>query len=70
MNDLMSAGLATRLTVAHLTSARPGAPVVPDHPRTRAARTAALRALVATELRAVARWIEPRAACRPTGSLG
>lgn len=67
MNDLMSAGLAARLTEAHLSSARPDAPVVADRPR-RPASTSALRELLATELRAVARWVEPRPA--PTRSVG
>lgn len=60
MNDLLSADLATRLTTAEVLSARPDAPVVLDHVRT--ARAAALRNLLATELRAVARWVEPRPA--------
>jgi hypothetical protein len=65
MNDLLSADLATRLTTAQVLSARPDAPVVPDHARP--ARTTALRSRLATELRAVARWVEPRPAeaCLP-----
>ncbi len=67
MNDLMSAGLATRLAAAQVLSARPHAPVVAE----RAARPAparAVRAGLAAELRAVARWIEPRPAeaCQPS----
>jgi hypothetical protein len=67
MNDLMSAELATRLTAAHVLSARPDAPVVLDA-APRPARTATLRAALATELRAVARWVEPRPtkACQPS----
>lgn len=66
MNDLLSADLATRLTAAQVLSARPDAPVVLDH--VRPARTTALRSLLATELRAVARWVEPRPAnaCLPS----
>ena len=66
MNDLMSANLATRLTAAHVLSARPDAPVV--HPAAaRPARAHGLRSLLATELRTVARWVEPRPAnaCQP-----
>ena len=65
MNDLLSADLATRLTTAQVLSARPDAPVVPDHGRP--ARARALRSLLATELRTVARWVEPRPAkaCLP-----
>lgn len=67
MNDLMSADLATRLTAAHVLSARPDAPVVLER-AARPARTTALRTLLATELRAAARWVEPRAtnACQPS----
>lgn len=67
MNDFMSADLATRLTAAHVLSARPDAPVVPEA-APRPARTAALRAVLATELRTVARWVEPRhpEACQPS----
>ncbi|CAI9401868.1 hypothetical protein [Nocardioides sp. T2.26MG-1] len=67
MNDFMSADLATRLTTAHVLSARPDAPVVPEA-APRPARTATLRAALATELRTVARWVEPRhpKACQPS----
>lgn len=67
MNDLMSANLATRLTAAQVLSARPDAPVVAE-PARRPGRTRALRTLLATELRAAARWVEPRAAnaCQPS----
>ncbi|HYF72695.1 MAG TPA: hypothetical protein VD864_07725 [Nocardioides sp.] len=67
MNDLMSANLATRLTAAHVLSARPDAPVVAP-PAPRPARASGLRRLLATELHAVARWVEPRpaGACQPS----
>ena len=67
MNDLMSADLATRLTAAHVLSARPDAPVV-DAATLRPARGTGVRHLLATELRAVARWVEPRPAnaCQPS----
>jgi hypothetical protein len=52
--DPMSANLAVRLTRAHVTSARPDAPVLPDR-----ARSTVLRARLAADLHAVARWLEP-----------
>lgn len=55
--DPMSAGLAVRLTQAHVTSARPDAPVVP--PAVRRAPLAGLRARLALDLHAMARWVEP-----------
>jgi hypothetical protein len=55
--DPMSAGLAVRLTHSHVTSARPDAPVVPETPSR--ARLAGLRARLADDLVAVARWVEP-----------
>lgn len=66
MNELSSAGFAVRLTVAHVSSARPHAPVVAE-PVSRPAPTRAVRAGLAAELRALARWIEPRAVetCQP-----
>lgn len=67
MNDLTSAHLALRLTAAQVHSARPDAPVVAD-PGPRPAHAATLRTLLASELRAVARWVEPRRtnACQPS----
>ncbi len=67
MNDLMSADLATRLTAAHVLSARPDAPVVAPT-GSRPARSVGLRRLLASELRTVARWVEPRPtkACQPS----
>jgi len=67
MNDLMAGDLATRLTQHHLNSARPDAPIVSDR-APRPARTRVLRAGLAAELRAVARWVEPRPAkaCQPS----
>lgn len=66
MNELLSGHLAARLTAAHVSSARPQAPVVAE----RAPRPAhrAVRAGLAAELRTVARWIEPRPtkACQPS----
>ena len=56
--DPMSANLAVRLTRAHVTSARPDAPVVPE-PAARAPRSTVLRARLAAELHAVARRLEP-----------
>ena len=61
--------LAVRLTQQIATSARPDAPVVPD-PEPRPSRVRAVRAGLATELRAVARWVEPAPrsteACQPS----
>ena len=57
MSEHLAAHLAVRLTEAHLSSALPDAPVVPD--RVRTPRAAGLRIRVATELRSVARWVEP-----------
>lgn len=67
MNELLSADLATRLTAAHVSSARPQAPVVAER-ATRPAPTRAVRAGLAAELRAVARWVEPRPSgtCQPS----
>lgn len=56
--DPMGANLAVRLTLAHVTSAGPDAPVVPDH-ATRSTRPAGLRGRLAADLHAVARWVEP-----------
>lgn len=66
--DPMSAGLAVRLTHAHVTSARPDAPVVA--PVVRRSAVAWLRARLATDLHAIARRVEPRrrpasGACQP-----
>jgi hypothetical protein len=48
----------------HVTSAQPGAPVVPDKVRHRAYRTDALRRAVAAGLRRMAQKLEPnRSAC-------
>jgi hypothetical protein len=55
--DPMSAGLAVRLTHAHVNSARPDAPVVP-HAQKRTPLIG-LRARLAVDLHAVARWVEP-----------
>jgi len=49
--------LATRLTSAHVLSARPDAPVVPDVPHRR--RLDGTRDLLAHGLHTVARWVEP-----------
>ena len=49
--------LATRLTSAHVLSARPDAPVVPDTPRRR--RFDGTRDRVAHRLHSLARWVEP-----------
>lgn len=57
MSEPLAAHLAVQLTRAHLDSARPGAPVVPD--RIRTPRAPGLRTRLATDLRSVARWIEP-----------
>ncbi|MBI2243718.1 MULTISPECIES: hypothetical protein [unclassified Nocardioides] len=67
MNELLSADLATRLTAAHVTSARPQAPVVAER-ASRPAPARAVRAGLAAELRAIARWVEPRPteACQPS----
>jgi hypothetical protein len=67
MNDVMAAGLATRLTTLHVASARPDAPVVTE-PARRPAATRAVRARLASELRTVARWVEPRpvGTCQPS----
>ena len=64
MSDPLAAHLALRLTRAHLDSALPDAPVVPD--RVRRAPAAGLRTRLATDLRNVARWVEPtpRRACQ------
>jgi len=67
MSDLMSGGLAVRLTRQHTTSARPDAPVVPHVERR--TPTAGLRRRLAHDLRSVARWVEPAerrvATCQP-----
>lgn len=55
--DPTTYSLATRLTSAHVLSARPDAPVVPDAPRRR--RFEGTRDLLAHGLRSVARWVEP-----------
>ena len=55
--DPMSAGLAVRLSHTHVTSARPDAPVVSSAEKRPA--VAGLRARLATDLRTVARWVEP-----------
>jgi hypothetical protein len=67
MNDLIAGPLATRLTAAHLSSARPDAPVVDDQPRRRT--TTAARVRTAARLHALARWVEP-APRRSAGVLG
>jgi hypothetical protein len=66
MDDLVAGSLATRLTTAHVTSARPGAPIVDDRPRR---RTTAARTRAAARLHALARWVEP-APRRSAGVLG
>jgi hypothetical protein len=65
--DPIAADLAVRAARASAGSARPDAPVVPD-PTPRSPRAAGLRTRVATELRAVARWVEPtpRRTCQPS----
>jgi hypothetical protein len=65
--DPTSAGLAVRLTQRHLASARPDAPVVPEPAR---GTRGGLRARLAADLHAVARWVEPAeprrsATCQP-----
>jgi hypothetical protein len=63
-----AAQLAVQLAHHTAGSARPDAPVVPDR-APRGPRAAGLRAALAAELRAVARWVEPSArrskVCQP-----
>ena len=58
----IAADLAVRLTRQHVGSARPDAPVIPDHPRPH--RVRGLRALMAADLRRLASWVEPAEQCR------
>ena len=62
--DPIAASLAVRAARATAGSARPDAPVVPE--RTRRPRAAGVRTRLATDLRSVARWVEPtqRRACQ------
>jgi hypothetical protein len=55
--DPIAADLAVRAARATAGSARPDAPVVPE--RVRRQTAAGLRARLATDLHAVARWVEP-----------
>jgi len=65
----IAAHLAVELTRRSAGSARPDAPVVPDE-TPRRERLAGARLRVATNLRAVARWVEPTPrpskACQPS----
>jgi hypothetical protein len=64
--DPIAADLAVRAARASAGSARPHAPVVPDA-EPRAPRAARTRRHLAADLRAVARWVEPRRhpGCQP-----
>jgi hypothetical protein len=64
MYEPIAADLAVRLARANAGSARPDAPVVVD--RVRTPRADGLRTRLATQLRTVARWVEPapRRACQ------
>ena len=55
--DFAALTLSIEVTRHAAGSALPNAPVVPD--RVRTPRAAGLRIRVATELRSVARWVEP-----------
>ena len=65
MSDPMFAGLAVRLTEDQFTSVQPDAPAVPE--RARRTPVADLRLRAASNLRAVAGWVEPapRRSCQP-----
>lgn len=64
--DPIAATLAVRAARAEAGSARPDAPVLPD-PEPRRPRVAGTRTRVATQLRVLARWVEPtpRRSCQP-----
>lgn len=65
--DPTTYSLATRLTAAHVLSARPDAPVVPDVPRRR--RFEEARDRLAHGLHSVAHWVEPTPRARRQGMI-